>query len=668
MSDKNLQTKLSKIILTAAILICLFSLLLIFILKSYTLNLGFVHFKVDNPLPWMVALLIILSITYWQLNSSRIDVKKNLIFNLLKKADTYHVLLLSIFMVCLYFFHYYGGRIGSDGLVFYRWVWSFLFSGQPDPWSSEIFEFKIRYLASPAPLWFPFLLLGHFFAWAANLFGRFIPLNGASYPYVNAVCLSSLLYAFIGIILIYELLKNYFSKRISFFSVVALWLGAFPLWYMIYQPTMPQCASLFSVALFIYVWFKSQGNRSIKGWIWLFVLAMLTIAIRPYNIIYLLFPIIEVIQGRVKLLRTKKWALLKSSVIKDLILLIVFAVSLYFLFHMIRGWKFIRNPNIFQWSKPKIGELFFSSYHGLLSWTPLIYISLIGFPFMFKKDKRMFLYLLICFLALVYILSSVTDWQAGDSYGSRRFTGAFFIFTFTLAALIEKIKEHPYLLLGVIIACFVLGNILFMDQYNKAQIPHLDTISFNRTQQKKISSFYQRFGHPFSFPANVWFRLRYGVPLENFDRIFGHRPYHNLSIDIGSQQDEPFLGKGWYGSESYQGAFSFRWSKGKESNILVSLFDAFNYQLELKAAPFSYAKSPEQGITIYINGEKASSIKLRNGFNSYKTLIPKSYWKPGLNEIKFHYQYCQQPRAVMESNDGRLLGVAIDYVKLQIIK
>jgi hypothetical protein len=269
---------------------------------------------------------------------------------------------------------------------------------------------------------------------------------------------------------------------------------------------------------------------------------------------------------------------------------------------------------------------------------------------------------------LVYVLSSVTDWYAGDSYGNRRFTGGLFIFAFTFAALIDGIKGHPYLLIAIILIYFLLGNILFMDQYNKAQIPHLDTISFKRAEQKKISSFYQRFGHPFSFPANVWFRLRYGVPLENFDRIFGHKPYHNLSIDIGTQQDEPFLGKGWYGSESYRGAFSFRWSKGRESNLLVSLFNAFNYQIELKVAPFNYPESPEQEITIYINGKKASSIKLSNGFNSYKTLIPKSYWKPGLNVIKFQYKFCQQPRAVMESNDGRLLGVAIDYVKLQIIK
>jgi hypothetical protein len=668
MSGKRFQKRLLSIIAAAALLICFFSLVLIFILKSYTLDLGFVHFAVNNPLPWMAALLLILALTCWQLNTSRMQSERNFVLNLLKKADAYHLLLLGIFMGCLYFFHYHGGRIGSDGRIFYRWVESFLFSGQPDPWGSKLLEFKIRYLASPAPLWFPFLLLGHFLAWAANLFGRSVPLNGVSYPYINAVCLGSLLYAFIGIMLIYELLKNYFSKRISFFSVTALWLGTLPLWYMIYQPTMPQSLSLFSVALFVYVWFKSWGNRSTRGWIWLFVLAMLMIAIRPYNIIYLLFPVVEVIEGRIKLFKTKKWALLKSAIIKDLILLVVFAIGIYFLFHMIHGWEFIRNPNIFRWAKPKIGELLFSSYHGLLSWTPLIYISLIGFPFLFKKDKRLFIYLLICFLALVYVLSSVTDWYAGDSYGNRRFSGGLFIFAFTLAALIEKIKQHPYILLGIIIFCFVLGNILFMEQYNKAKIPHLDTISFDQAQQKKISSFYQRFGHPFSFPANLWFRLRYGVPMRSFDRIFGHKPYNNLAIDIGSQQDEPFLGKGWYGSESYQGAFSFRWSRGKESNILVSLFDAFNYQMELKVAPFSYPKSPRQRIAIYINEKRASSIPLRNGFHYYSTTIPKSYWKTGLNEIRFLYEYCQQPRTVMESDDGRYLGVAFDYVKLQIIK
>jgi len=156
--------------------------------------------------------------------------------------------------------------------------------------------------------------------------------------------------------------------------------------------------------------------------------------------------------------------------------------------------------------------------------------------------------------------------------------------------------------------------------------------------------------------------------MDNFDRIFGHRKYHNLSIDIGAQQDEAFLGKGWYGTERVEGAFNFRWSEGEESNIIVNLFDAFNYSLELRVEPLSYPQSPQQIITILVNGQEASRIQLKNGFNNYYVSIVKSYWKRGINEIEFRYQFCQQPKAVMESSDERQLAVAFDYITLRIIK
>lgn len=668
MSEKNIRARIARIALTTVIILSSVSLFLILVLKEYTINLGFFQVKIDNPIPWMLILFLALVLTYWLLNTGRIASNKNYLLTLLKKADIYHFLLLGIFMVCLYFFHCYGGRLGNDGITYFRWLRSFIFSGQPDAWNSEPFRFKVRYIFSPAFLWLPFFLIAHFLAWGASLFGRSISLNGSSYPYINAVCVSSLLYAFTAIILIYELLKKYFNKFVSFLSIVSLWIGTFLLWYMIYEPSMAQCTSFFSATLFIYVWFKHWDNRSLSGWLWLIVLSIFMIAVRPYNIVFLLFPFIEVIEEKIKLIKLKRWDTIKSSLKWEIPLLIASAASIYMIFHVIRGWELMQHPKVFNWTQPKIIELLFSSYHGLLSWSPLIYIALFGFPLMFKKHKRLSLYCLFTFLILIYVLSSVTDWYAGDSYGSRRFIGSLFIFSLTLAALIEWIKKHPYLLIGIIIGCFLVGNMLFMEQFRMGRVPHMDTISFKEAAQKEISSYYSRFGHPFSFPANLWFRLKYGVPVENFDQIFGHRAYHNIAVDIGDNKDVQFLGKGWYGRESYEGIFYFRWSKGKESNLIVNLFDAFDYQLELMAAPLIYQQSPEQMITVYVNGQEITRIRLKRGFHHYYITVAKTYWKKGINEIRFQYQFCQQPKFVMESSDERHLAVAFDYIRLQIIK
>ena len=73
-----------------------------------------------------------------------------------------------------------------------------------------------RQYAFGAPiLWSPFFILGHVWLSALNLLGGDLRVDGYYFPYQRAVGLGTLLYGFVGLVLIYRVLRRYFSKGLA---------------------------------------------------------------------------------------------------------------------------------------------------------------------------------------------------------------------------------------------------------------------------------------------------------------------------------------------------------------------------------------------------------------------------------------------------------------------
>jgi len=605
----------------------------------------------------------------------------------IKKINIYHLFLFFIFLGCLYTFYNSPQRVHSDGYPYYAYARSIAFDRDLNL-SNEYKEFipqrfhkyqigksgliHLSTQLGPALLWLPFFILGHLLAFLSNLFGANIPLNGYFLPYQNAVCMSSLLYSFIGIILLFSILKEYFKKHISFIAVSAIWLASPLIWYMVYEPSMAHSLSFFAVTLFIYIWFKTRKNRNYFQWLLLAFSGALLINIRYYCGVFLLIPAFESIHSYYTNIKKRNWNSIKDLLLKNLLFLSV-AIGGFIAFLIIsdftRGasWLFVKKLSGFSLLSLNLEEFLFSSKHGLFSWHPIMYLAVIGLFMFFKKDKKFTIYAVIPLLILIITLSGLDDWHAGDSFGSRRLTGSIFVFALGLAALIDWLRKHHYIAIGFIMMAFCIWNFSLIGQFKRIEIPRRNTFLFRKVAQNQIQELYKKIGHLPSFPANFIFSLKYGVPIESYGLIKGNRKYNNLHIDIGDISDKRFLGKGWYLPEFANNSFSFRWSQGTESIIFVPLWRAYNYKIKFRAAPFSYKNSSPQIVKIYINEKYLTQISLiEGGYILYEIMAPMEYWKKGQNVVKFKYKYTAVPKKVCNNPDGRDLAVSFDSFSMKI--
>jgi hypothetical protein len=610
----------------------------------------------------------------------------NRLSKLYSKLSLWSILLILILLLLLYIFTTKGGRIGSDGYFYFSYLHSIYFDGDLDFYNeyNHFGLFRFSYLKGktptglyhnvfsigPALLWTPFYLTAHTAVFFYNLLGGEIEADGFSYPYATAVTFGSLVFGFLGLLIIYSILKRYFSSSLSFLTVITVLFGSFIIWYMVYEPSMSHSLSFFASSLFIFLWIRDDDKSSLKYWLLLGISAGLMAAIRWQNALFLLLPAAYGVAKGILFLREKNYRKLKRLILNVLIFL--FPIFLLFIPQMI-VWKslygaFLTVPQQSKvlWHRPEVWDLLFSSRHGLLSWTPMVYLSLIGLGFFFKKEKFLIANLSVVFIIMIYLNSIIQDWWAGWAFGSRRFASCLPIFALGFAALMDFLLRRPKILLSGFLIILIGWNLMFMMQFKRGEVLPDQPISFAEVAQRQVESVHAKAGYPFSFPANLIFSLKYGVSPGKYDLLVG-RYFYQPTINVGAD-DEIYIGRGWSYPQVERKNVGFRWSNAWESTLLIPLQSPQNYQFSMQMWPYWVEGLPRQTVEIWINGTFLNRITLKQEPSLYSINAPSNYWKRRINEIKFRYRYIASPAETVGSKDLRRIGIAVDYIKLKIIK
>ena len=111
-----------------------------------------------------------------------------------------------------------------------------------------------------AILWIPFFLIGHAFALIYNVLGYEVSIDGYSFPYHALTGIGSSLCVFLGLILNFSLLKNYFSKKASLIATITLFLGTPLPYYTFIRQRMSHSGEFLVMAFFIYGWVLYRSN------------------------------------------------------------------------------------------------------------------------------------------------------------------------------------------------------------------------------------------------------------------------------------------------------------------------------------------------------------------------------------------------------------------------
>src|SRR5437588_986543 len=232
-----------------------------------------------------------------------------------------------------------------------------------------------HFTVGPSLLWLPPLALTHLLVLAGQRFGATLPADGYAWPYRVTVALATATYAFIGLVLAFQMARRYASEWWALLATLGIWFGSSLPVYMYLNPAWSHALSAFAVSRFLWYWFRTRGGRTIAQWIMLGLMGALMVNIYYPNAVLLIVPGLEAIKtyaggwkisgvGQVRALTTRYLAfagavlagLLPTLVTRR----IIFGSVLESGYPSLTAWC---------WGRPWLAEVLFSSNHGLFSWT-----------------------------------------------------------------------------------------------------------------------------------------------------------------------------------------------------------------------------------------------------------------------------------------------------------
>jgi hypothetical protein len=359
----------------------------------------------------------------------------------------------------------------------------------------------------PAILWSPFFLLAHMTVLIADRLGGNIPADGFSLPYRVLVAFGSAFYGFCGLLLSYLLARKYVNASWALLATLGIWFGSSLPVYMYFNPFWAHAHSAFAVALFLWYWDRTSPNRTFGQWTLLGLFSGLMLNVYFPNGVFLLIPLVESLQNYVGDLRSNNRAAVFRQFGANLIYLAALGISILptlitrkIIFGgFLRFGRYTTLP--WNWRAPYWFSVLFSSEHGLISWTPLLGLALLGLFLPSIERHRVKAYFALGTAAFFYVISSYPYWHGSSSFGNRFFVSVTPIFVLGLALLLERVGSlfhsfrFGYVTQGLVLGLFALWNLAFIFQWGTHLIPVRGQISWGEMVHNQVSNVPLRLTH-----------------------------------------------------------------------------------------------------------------------------------------------------------------------------
>ena len=326
-----------------------------------------------------------------------------------------------------------------------------------------------RYYAGTALCLMPFFLAGH----AITLISE-LPADGYSYYYTMMAHLGALFYFMLALFGLRRLLRYFhINEKTIAIVLIAIVFGTNLFYYVITEFGMSHLYSFTAIT-----WFSVTIREYLSGYkskflIYSALLLGIITLIRPVNLLIVLA--IPFLAGSLDQLQSGFKSLINK---KGVILLSVFSFlligSIQLLIYKISTGRFIVDSYQqfgFNFLDPQIVNFLFSYRKGMFVYTPLLFLSLAGFIYIFRSSRFQFFTLLGFLSILVYVFSSWFIWFYGGSFSQRVMIEFYPFFAILLAIGIEKMANSKLkkVFLGLIVLVIIICQIQTY-QYRRMQI------------------------------------------------------------------------------------------------------------------------------------------------------------------------------------------------------
>jgi hypothetical protein len=317
------------------------------------------------------------------------------------------------------------------------------------------------FLMGLALFYLPFFFMAHSFASIAGFAS-----DGFSMPYQYFLVAGGIVYTIIGLIFLRKILRRFFSEGISSLVMLIIVLGT----NYINHLTIDNLATINVIFMLttIVIWntIKWHENNRPKHLIAMGVGISLVTLVKPSEIFLFLIPLLWNVTSMEDL--KQKFITLFSSwknlLITAALCLLVFAPQMVYWY--LKTGRLIYdsyvNPGVgLDFLSPHISNVLFSYRKGWLLYTPVVIFALVGFYFLYKSNRKIFLASITYFLVSFYVISSWSEWWYGAAYSTRPLIATYPILGICLGyflIFLRDTKQVVRVACGVVIVAFVFLN------------------------------------------------------------------------------------------------------------------------------------------------------------------------------------------------------------------
>ncbi|MCF8369815.1 MAG: hypothetical protein K9G76_12315 [Bacteroidales bacterium] len=368
--------------------------------------------------------------------------------------------------------------ISSDAEGYYQYLPAVFIKkdifNQPYSFPLENGKLFNKYTYGVALMELPFFLLAHMVALVFDL-----PIAGKFTSYAFGVIMAGAFYTFMGLLLIFKLLRRRYNVKVVWLTVGAVFFATNLVYYTYLEPGASHAFAFFLVSWIIYLvpkFYRSPGwKRALLLALAIGILAL----IRLTHLMILAYLLLYKVNSTDSL---KANFLFLTKHLKYLLLIPAFVILLYIPQHLywysLTG-RFILNPYEYSYVEesfsnilnPKIGLVLFGSTGGWLVLTPLMIFALFGIIMQIRKKTGSPWPVILITTLTIYMYSSWWHPTLAGSFGHRGFVDIYALLAFPLAYLINstKISTRKLMFRGLVavfaLLAFINIRLTFLYQY-----------------------------------------------------------------------------------------------------------------------------------------------------------------------------------------------------------
>lgn len=469
-----------------------------------------------------------------------------------------------------------------------------------------------RYYCGTAIALAPFFLL----AWLASLLFGF-DIDGHSMLFNFFINIGAIFYALLGLYFLYKYLVRHFSKWVVAIACAALFLGTNLFYYTVYESSYSHAYSFAFICFFIYLADISIRTKTKKSFIALAITAGMVFLIRPSNAIVLLS--LPFIAGSAEAFMDWVKTALKFSILVPTLIAGLCVAFIQFLLNYLQcgSWVVDGYPmETFYFLQPELINMWFSYRAGVLIWSPVVILSLVGLIHLFLKNKFKLFTFLAFMLVNSWIISSWWAWHYSGTFGMRPMVdySAFFVILLCYSLTLFNSIFWKIISLALLAVLTVIGHTMNIQKIR-------DIVHYNNMTKEKFWYIFMHTEPKYAFRLSEPFAPAAPTP---YDKILVK---HFSFIQPPNAENFPETYPNFNAEKEieYDGTGDATLVKIALGNMCVSK----NFYFEMQMKTFYPTLNDDAALIVQFKAD--GEVKYTSGFLPLQPDFRTNYW----NDIKF---------------------------------